>query len=111
MVFKWVIGRADCGEDESALIPVRFEVTVEQLMKMFSRQLEIQKSELYLCIPRGGRMNHSDVLRWGEETHLGKVAGKVNFKGRLARREKGQGREEKGGEGEREREQGVGTLK
>lgn len=107
MVFKWVIGRADCGEDESALIPVRFE----QLMKMFSRQLEIQKSELCLCIPRGGRMNHSDVLRWGEETHLGKVAGKVNFKGRLARREKGKGREEKGGEGEREREQGVGTLK
>lgn len=107
MVFKWVIGRADCGEDESALIPVRFE----QLMKMFSRQLEIQKSELCLCIPRGGRMNHSDVLRWGEETHLRKVAGKVNFKGRLARREKGKGREEKGGEGEREREQGVGTLK
>lgn len=64
MVFKWVIGRANCGEDESALIPVKFEVTVRQLMKMFSRQLEIQKSELYLCILREGRMNHSDMLRW-----------------------------------------------
>lgn len=54
MVFKWVIGRTDCGEDESALIPVRFEVTVGQLMKMFGRQLEIQNSELYLCILREG---------------------------------------------------------
>lgn len=65
MVFMWVISRTDCGEDESAFLPVRFEVTVRQLMKMFSRQLEIQKSELYLCILREGRKNHSDVLRRG----------------------------------------------
>lgn len=63
MVFKWVVSRTDCGEDESAFIPVRFEVTVGHLMKMFSRQLEIQKSELYLCRLREGRMNHSDVIR------------------------------------------------
>lgn len=54
MVFKWVVGRTDHGEIESAFIPVRFEVTLGRLVKMFSKQLEIQKSELSLCILREG---------------------------------------------------------
>lgn len=39
-------------EEESAFIPVRFEVTVGQLMRMYSGKLETPK--VYLCLLREG---------------------------------------------------------
>lgn len=45
MVFKRV-RRPAWEKDESAFTPAQFSVTVGQLMKMFSRQLEMQNPEL-----------------------------------------------------------------
>lgn len=41
-------------EEESAFIPVRFEVTVGQLMRMYSGKLEMQTPKVYLCLLREG---------------------------------------------------------